>query len=168
MEIYTTEAALLSIKPKSRSLYEKAWNGFVQYTGRMQDFESRIPKESELMDYFTYLRETVGRASTTIWTTYSMINAVIKNKYSQKLQDYPRLTNLLKSYDVDTIKKAAVFSTDELRRFFEMEIDDAYWLVRKALVIFAYFGGLRLTEVMDLKVISYFILKLFALYLIFC
>ena len=78
MEIYTTEAALLSIKPKSRSLYEKAWNGFVQYTGRMQDFESHIPKESELMDYFTYLRETVGRASTTIWTTYSMINAVIK------------------------------------------------------------------------------------------
>ena len=75
---------------------------------------------------------------------------------------------MLKSYDVDTIKKAAVFSTDELRRFFEMEIDDAYWLVRKALVIFAYFGGLRLTEVMDLKVISYFILKLFALYLIFC
>ena len=55
------------------------------------------------------LRNDKNMASSTSWTRYSMLNAVIKSKYGFNLKKYPRVTALLKSYDTDIKKKAMIF-----------------------------------------------------------
>ena len=53
---------------------------------------------------------------------------------------------------VDEKKKSDIFSSKELDAFIgSTELDDAYWLVRKAVVILAYYGGLRLVDLMNLE-----------------
>ena len=49
----------------------------------------------------------------------------------------------IKGYEEDTKLKAAIFEEEDLRRFFEMEFDSGYWIVRRAIAITAYFGGLQ-------------------------
>ena len=67
-----------------------------------------------------------------MWTTYSIVNAVVKGEFGKRLQKYPRLTTLLKSFDTDTKKKAAVFEMEELRAFVaSQELSTPYRLVRK-------------------------------------
>ena len=67
-----------------------------------------------------------------MWTLYSMVNSVCKGKYGSCLQKHPRITSLLKSYDTDVKKKAAVFSQEEVDTFVKSElITTLYWLVRK-------------------------------------
>jgi integrase len=87
-----------------------------------------------------------------MWTTYSMINSTCKGKYGDTLKKFPRVTSLLKAYDTDVKKKAAVFSKDDLDAFVDnSDLSTPYWLVRKVVVILAFFGGLRHCESMDLK-----------------
>ena len=83
-----------------------------------------------------------------------MLNAVIKGKYGRPLQDYPRLTALIKSFDTDVKQKAAVFTTVDIEQFLLKELTTPYWMLRKAVIVFAFCGGLRLQELMDLKVIT--------------
>ena len=71
-------------------------------------------------------------ASASIWTNYSLLNAVIKNKYGFNLKSYVRVTNLLKSYDNNVMTKAQVFSLEDIKSFVEnQDVDSPYWLVRK-------------------------------------
>ena len=92
-------------------------------------------------------------ASSTLWTTYSMVTSVCKGKYSINLKQYCRVTSLLKSFDVDVKKKAKVFTKSEINKFLlDGEISTPYWKVRKVIVCLAFFGGLRHTEMMDIKV----------------
>ena len=63
-------------------------------------------------------------ASSTMWTTYSMINSTIKGKYGSYL--------------------------DEVQIFENKALSWAYWLVRKAVVVLAFFGGLRHCASMNL------------------
>ena len=80
-----------------------------------------------------------------------MLNSVCKGKYGIPLQTYPRLRCIIKSYDVDIKKKAYTFTNEEIAEFVQNEsLSGAYWLVRKAIVILTYFGGLRHAEVMNL------------------
>ena len=60
---------------------------------------------------------------------------------------------MLKSFDTDTKKKASVFSNEDMEKFFRADLPDKYWLVRRAICVVAYFGGLRLVEIMNLQVI---------------
>ena len=96
------------------------------------EFEERMPTEDEFADYFRSLRLEKKLSSSTMWTTYSIVNAVVKGKYGKRLQNYLRLTTLLKSFDTDTKKKAAVFEMEELGAFVaSQELSTPYWLVRK-------------------------------------
>ena len=52
-----------------------------------------------------------------MWTTYSMINSVCKEKYGDTLKKFPRVTSLLKSFDTDVKNKADVFSRIDLDSF---------------------------------------------------
>ena len=50
-------------------------------------------------------------------------------------------------------KKASFFSKEEIDCFvMSNELTTPYWLVRKQILIWAYFGGLRHKETMDLVV----------------
>ena len=155
-EIYNLQTALLGIKERSRPAYRKAWEEFLAFFGNQQDFEARVPTESEMIVYFRHLREELLRKSSTMWTTYSKLNGVIKGKYSFDLNKYQRLKSMIKSYDTDTKKKANVFSNEDIARFFRADLPDKYWLVRRAICVLAYFGGLRLIEIMNLQVKALF------------
>ena len=52
----------------------------------------------------------------------------------------------------DVKRKAAIFTTAQVNSFVnDNTIGSPYWLVRKIVVILAYFGGLRLTETLELQ-----------------
>ena len=154
MSILSDEEAFGNISEKCRKGYRAVWNDFKDFNSQSSsEFDSRFPNEKELMDYFKKLRQVNKFKFSTLWTKYSTINSVVKAKYSRKLQDYPRLTSYLKTFNgVDEKKKSDIFSSEELNAFISSpELDDAYWLVRKAVVILAYYGGLRHNEVMNLE-----------------
>ena len=111
-----------------------------------------MPTEDEFMDFFKHLRNELGMSSSTLWTNYSMVNSFVKGKYGKSLQTMPRITSLIKSFDTDIKNKAFIFSKDEIACFVSNKsISGPYWLVRKVVVIMAYFGGLRSIELMNLK-----------------
>ena len=155
--------AYLYIKQASRESYKNAWEAFRASCPAQEEFERRTPKEKELLDYFVGLRE--GRvledgeredrkAGTTICTTYSLLNGVMKHKYSFSMKAYPRISARMKVWiSEDVKKKAAIFTPAELKQFCEAEdLEGGYWEVRKAVVVLAYFGGLRLVEAQGLQV----------------
>ena len=87
--------------------------------------------------YFKNLREEKKMKSSTCWIYYSMLNSVVKGIYGQKLQAFPRITTLLKAYDVDIKSKAAVFETDHIASFVNNpETTYPYWLVRKVKITY--------------------------------
>ena len=143
--------ATKSIKQKSRTTYERAWMRFRNHFKCSDEFESRMPTEEEFLSYFGFLRKEKQHSSSSLWTIFSMLNSVCKGKYEIPLQTYPRLRCIIKSYDVDIKKKAYTFTNEEIAEFVQNEsLSGAYWLVRKAIVILTYFGGLRHAEVMSL------------------
>ena len=105
--VLSLEEALLSIKEGSRGKYRKVWMDFLQFSGsRQEEFQTKMPSEEDLTNYFKFLRENKKFASSTLWTNYSMLNSIIKGIYNKRLQhEYPRITSLLKTYDTDIKKK---------------------------------------------------------------
>jgi site-specific recombinase XerD len=79
------------------------------------------------------------------------LNSIVKRKYNMKLQDIPRLTLLIKGFPQDIKHKASIFDEGRLKAFMLEKIGNAYWMVRQAVVIVAFFGGLRIQECIDLK-----------------
>ena len=110
INIFWDLKALETIKMKSRPLYEKAWSKFRDFFPCSLEFDTRIPSEEEFSTYFRFLRQDKGFSTSTLWTTYSMLNSVSKGKYSKSLQQYPRLQSIIKAFDVDVKKKAHIFT----------------------------------------------------------
>ena len=151
MNIIGDKEVTESIKQKSRLLYGKAWIRFRNHFKCSDEFESRMPTEEEFLSYFGFLRKEKQHSSSSLWTIFSMLNSVCKGKYGIPLQTYHRLRCIIKSYDVDTKKKTYTFTNEEIADFVQNEsLSGAYWLVRKAIVILTFFGGLRHAEVMSL------------------
>ena len=117
-----------------------------------ESFEDRVPSEEELLSFLRYLREERHLASSSMWTSYSKLNSMVKAKYGISLKATPRLIGLLKSYDIDIKKKARIFSSDNIKQFVLQDEDcSPFWLVRKVVVILAFYGGLRQTELLGLE-----------------
>ena len=152
-EILADDEAIVTVKEKSRNKYLKVWLDFREFYPSVEhEFDARMPYERELHYYFLNLRQSEKKASSTLWTIYSMLNTVIKAKYGVSLKSIPRISALLKSFDTDTKKKASVFTMEELKQFCsDPNLEGPYWEARKAIAIVAYFGGLRLTEIMSLE-----------------
>ena len=162
-DIIPDAEAYLFIKKTSRDNYKAAWEAFRASCPAQEEFEMRTPYERELLDYFVKMREgriladgqrEEGKAGTTICTNYSLLNGVMKHKYSFNMREYPRISARMKVWmSEDVKKKAAVFTPAELKQFCESEdLKGGYWEVRKAIVCLAYFGGLRLVEALGLQV----------------
>ncbi len=83
-------------------------------------------------------------SSSSLWTISSCLNSIFKRKYNAKLQELPRLTLLIKGFDQDVKQKAAIFDDVLLKEFMVSRKDNVFWLVRQAICIVAFFGGLRL------------------------
>ena len=143
------EDALSLIKPEYAKKCKVSWLTFVDFSG--SSFDQQPPEEEILIDFFKFLRSEKHCASSSLWVFYSHMNVVMKNWYSLKLQSFPRITTLLKSFDSDIKRKAGVFESSDIQTFIESTKNVPYWKVRKVVIILAYFGGLRHIELMDLK-----------------
>ena len=105
-EIISDEEVFLYIKKTSRDSYKSAWQLFRStYPDIQHEFEERTPSEKELLNYFVAMREgrelpdgkkEEGRAASTILTTYSLVNGVLKHKYSFNMNKYPRIVARMK------------------------------------------------------------------------
>ena len=116
MEIFDDKTALDMIKSSSRHAYQKAWSQFQDFFPE-ECFKENVPKEKHFIEYFKYLRNDKKFATTTLWTTYSKINAVLKMKFGRALQEFPRVAKFIKSFNTDVKKKAAIFSPEDLKDF---------------------------------------------------
>ena len=114
------------------------------------DFENAAPGEDMLVKFFKFLRFEKKYKSSSMWTLYSYLNALLQRKYNMKLQTIPRLTILVKSFDKDVKQKAKIFEEDAIKSFMVQRNDITYWMVRQVICILAYFGGLRLQECYNL------------------
>ena len=108
-EILSDTLASETIAEASRGRYLKTWADFKAFSDQSDEFDNRMPTESEFVEFFKHLRTNKKSSSSSLWTIYSMLNSVCKGKYSERLQKFPRITSLLKSYNGDVKKKAAVF-----------------------------------------------------------
>lgn len=76
-----------------------------------------------------------------------------KREYAERLQAFPRVTQLLKTYNNSYCRKvASIFERSDIEKFLTMELDTPYWLVRKAVVAIALSGGLRCAEIRDIEI----------------
>jgi len=135
-----------------RPIYSKCWREFRDLSPHSALFDSRMPQESEMLWFFKMLREEKNYVMTTMCSKASIINNVAKIKYGNQYLGYPKLKAYLKTFiGVDEKKTSDVFTSEELNAFVtSVELSTAYWLVRKALVIVAFLGGLKHQEVMHL------------------
>ena len=136
MSILSDEEVYAQFKEASRRQYERAWKQFRDAIPEW-DFESAPPSEDQFINYFKFLREEKKYGSSTLWTLYSCINSILKRKYSVKLQEFPRLTMLIKGYDTDVKEKALIFEEAQIKMFMLGTMETSYWLVRQAMSIVA-------------------------------
>ena len=135
-----------SLPGPSKELYQKKWSQFILFIG-----DDRRPNEADYLQYFDHLHSTKNMKASTIWSTYSCLNSIHQREYAERLQAFPRVTQLLKSYNNSyTRKVASVFERLDINNFLTMELDTPYWLVRKAVVVLALSGGYRCAEIRDI------------------
>ena len=146
--IVCDEEVFAQFKAESRNQYKRMWTMFRDFS--IFDFESGPPGEEYFTKFFQYLRLEKHYASSSMWTFYSCLNSIMKRKYNVKLQELPRLTMLIKGFDTDIKDKATIFDEMQMKSFMLGNMESTYWLVRQAISILAFFGGLRLQECMDL------------------
>ena len=80
----------------SRDLYNKKWEEFKRFVG-----EKTKTDEGDYLQYFDHLHTGKKFKASTLWSTYSMLNSIHQREFAEKLQVFPRVTQLLKSYNVD-------------------------------------------------------------------
>ena len=139
---------LRSIKPfKSQKAYEKAYTEFKKYIGKEEK-----PDEHDFIQYFDHLKNTKGFASSSIWSHYSMLNNMHQTLYGEKLQKYPRITHILKSYEAGYVRKSSLFFTkQQIMEFLKNAPNTGEFIHIKAAVVIGYCGGLRCADMVGLK-----------------
>ena len=100
---------------KSKEIYISAYRDFEIFLKSEDEFVPKaVPTETQLLNYFHYLRVIKGWKSTSIWSQYSRLNGVLKRRFRKSLKEFPCVTDLLKSYEVGhRVKKATVFTPQQ-------------------------------------------------------
>lgn len=148
-----------TLPQKSRKKYLMNWKQFLLFKFEREDISDEQlmlkaddkPSEEDYLQYFDVLHSKLK--STTIWSIYSMLNSVHQLLFAEKMQVvYPRLTNLLKSYNNTHERKVAnVFDRQEITNFLNLEDTSPFIILRKAAVVISICGGLRTCELTDLN-----------------
>ena len=133
---------------KSTEKYNKAWQQFVDYV----ELNDRKPNEDDFMQFFDYLKNTKKMASSTIWSKYSMINNKYQILFGGKLQSFPRITILLKSYEAGYVRKtASIFNKSQIFNFLENAPNTGEFIHIKVAVLVCYYGGLRCADLVNIN-----------------
>ena len=132
---------------KSGKAYSSAWKAFVEFLGHNNE-----PSEMDYIQYFDFLKATKDYKASSFWVMYSKLNSMHQRTFGTRLQAFPRLKILLKSYEQGYVRRVAkVFSLQEIQSFMRMPLDGPYWTLRKAFIAISYCGGLRAEEAYNLK-----------------
>lgn len=132
----------------SKEVYEKAWDNFLMFAA-----PEASPSEEDFARYFQHLKKDKGMKSSSLWAIFSRLNSCYKQRYGDKLQRWPRLVQLLKTYNAGYERKCAnTFSLQEINAFLAMELNSRFWILRKAAVCLSIAGGLRCCELRSLKI----------------
>lgn len=131
---------------KSKDRYDKAWNDFLAFC------KTSTPGENDYLQYFDFLKTAKGYKASSIWSEYSKLNSSHFIKLGSKLQQWPRVSALLKSYMAGyERKKARAFSHEELMSFFGSgSSTSTCWKLKKCAAAISYCGGLRCCELRSL------------------
>lgn len=140
---------LAGVNPvKSSKRYDTTWNQFKEFINKEDE-----PGEDDFIQYFDHLKQTKGYASSSIWSFYSMINHKFQMLYGKKLQKFPRITHLLKSYEVGYERISSnFFSKEQLLTFLETAPNTGEFIHIKAAVVIGYCGGLRSADLININV----------------
>ena len=82
---------------------------FIEHTG--SSFNDSAPGEEDVINYFKFIQTQRKRASSSMWVQYSHVNVVWKNRFEVKLQGFPRIPTLLKSYELRISLNLMTFSS---------------------------------------------------------
>jgi len=101
---------------KSRNVYLSAYLNFERFLRSSGSFDCNVaPSQLSILNYFHHLRTDKHWKSTTLWSHFSRVNAVMKRTWGVNLTIYPRLLQLLKAYETGhRVKKASVFSPQQV------------------------------------------------------
>lgn len=101
---------------KSKASYREAYGLFQRFLKANGRFvEGVCPSEEDIQNYFSYLHKDRHLASSTIWCTSAKLNACLKREFGIKLQNFPCISELLKSFETGrVVKKAKIFSPQEV------------------------------------------------------
>ena len=81
-----------------------------------------------------------------------MLNAIHQREYGERLQSYPRITQLLKSYGATYERNvASVFQKKDIENYLSLSENTPFVLVRKAIIAISLSGGLRCAEIRELS-----------------
>ena len=132
---------------KSAKEYAKAWETFTRFLGHQN-----CPSETEYLQFFDHLRRHRDYKASTFWSLFSKLNSMHQRKFGERLQAFPRIKILLKSYEQGYTRKVArIFSLSQIHAFMRQNLEGPYWLLRKAFVALAFCGGLRCEELHKLN-----------------
>lgn len=146
----TADSILTNLNPiKSAQRYETNWKQFLEHA-KLQD---QKPEESHFIEYFDYLKNTKGLASSSLWAMYSMLNNKHQLTYGTKLQAlYPRLTLLLKRYEAGYVRKTAgVLTKEQIIEFLQNAPNEKEFVHIKAAVVVGFCGGLRCADLVSIN-----------------
>ena len=90
------------IPQKSTHAYEKCWSDFRAFCHTAGE-----PQEEDYLRYFHFLRKEKGLKGSSIWSMYSRLNSFHQRTFGTKLQKWPRITMLLKSFMSGYTRKTA-------------------------------------------------------------
>ena len=112
-----------------------------------------ITVKPEEQDYILYLDHlhSLGRKSSTLWSTYSRLNCKHKMKYGEDLDKWPRIKRLLTNWHAGyKPKQASAFTKEQIHLAMNLPLHDPEWTMRKAVMAIYFCGGLRSVELRSL------------------
>ena len=135
---------------KSKTRYDDQWEDFLNFCNLE---EKQKPEDENFILYFNHLKTEKEFASSSLWAKYSMMNYKMQAIHRIKLQSYPRLTALMKSFGQGYVRKAAgVFTSQEIENFIKEAPDNDEFIYMKTAVIMAYCGGLRCADLVNINI----------------
>lgn len=123
----TAKEVMLHLLPqKSKEIYERAYKKFMDYR---QEKNIQSFSENVFLVYMAELSKTMK--SSTLWSQYSMLRAVVNVKQNINISKYMRLRALLKQKSVGYCpKKSRILTREEVHKFLCHAPDDKYLMLK--------------------------------------
>ena len=128
--------------------FEKCWQEFILFLGT-----DRKPIPSDYLKYLNHLKSK-GKGGFVLWTTFHRLRQVHQDKFKENIRDNPDLLALIKTFKVHqdpNVWEPKHFSLEELKNFISLNVNDKFWLLRKAISIIAYFTQFSYKSLKNLK-----------------